>query len=384
MSKKYLILGLLVVSFVAVPLFSNAQSAVESAVDAIQVNRIAEINRLIASFRQQIADLQRQLAELQRPQPGGWCHAFYRNLQVGLGRDNDVHYLRRALTQEGLDNLVSDGDFDARTETAVKKFQAKHGISNTGFVGPLTRAKLNQLYKCNRPLSAPLPTNFPPVISGVSGPTTLNVGQTETWTVQASDPENGQLAYSVIWGDEPMMASGAMMTPQAESVRQTASFTHAYATAGTYTPAFTVTDNSGQSARSSLSVVVGQDQNSPITVTSPNGGEQWVAGSVQPVTWRYARANSRTKVDLYLQREWSCASGFACPAVMSEPIVLDRNISARTTYNWIVGTDIADNPIPSGDYRIIICPAGQGSPWSSRNSNCDASDNYFAILGPTN
>ncbi len=47
--------------------------------------------------------------------------------------------------------------------------------------------------------------NQPPVISGVSGPTTLRVGETGTWTVQASDPENGTLSYSVIWGDEPVV-----------------------------------------------------------------------------------------------------------------------------------------------------------------------------------
>lgn len=34
---------------------------------------------------------------------------------------------------------------------AVKQFQAKYGVSQTGYVGPLTRVKLNQLYGCSAP-----------------------------------------------------------------------------------------------------------------------------------------------------------------------------------------------------------------------------------------
>ncbi|MDE1975418.1 MAG: hypothetical protein KGI49_02835, partial [Patescibacteria group bacterium] len=43
--------------------------------------------------------------------------------------------------------------------------------------------------------------NLPPVISGISSPTVLQVGQTGTWSVNASDPQNGTLSYSVDWGD---------------------------------------------------------------------------------------------------------------------------------------------------------------------------------------
>ena len=44
--------------------------------------------------------------------------------------------------------------------------------------------------------------NKPPVISGFSGPTTLAVNASGTWTIQASDHENQSLSYSVRWGDE--------------------------------------------------------------------------------------------------------------------------------------------------------------------------------------
>ncbi len=100
-------------------------------------------------------------------------------------------------------------------------------------------------------LISSVPTNNrPPSISGVSGPTTLNAGQSGTWSVTASDPENGSLSYSAVWGDEVTAGTSG-------AVQQTATFSHTYANAGTYYPTFTVTDNSGQSARTSLSVVVG-------------------------------------------------------------------------------------------------------------------------------
>ncbi|MBI5414989.1 S-layer homology domain-containing protein, partial [Candidatus Peregrinibacteria bacterium] len=73
------------------------------------------------------------------------------------------------------------------------------------------------------------PNNLPPVISGISAPTVLQVGQEGTLKVTASDPENGPLTYTVVWGDEPIQI-------QPYLVNQTATFSHTYSRAGTYTP----------------------------------------------------------------------------------------------------------------------------------------------------
>src|SRR3989338_11035658 len=87
-------------------------------------------------------------------------------------------------------------------------------------------------------------TNRPPVISGVDAPTTLNVNQQGTWTVKASDPENGALSYSVVWGDEQSTGTNqSSMTASAPAFVQTTSFTHSYASSGTFTPSFYVKDN---------------------------------------------------------------------------------------------------------------------------------------------
>lgn len=98
-------------------------------------------------------------------------------------------------------------------------------------------------------------TNLPPVVSGVSGPTTLAVGATGTWTVKAYDPENKGLSYSVLWGDDSMNSGGAMV-PKTMSVQNAATFTHVYNSAGTFNPVFYVTDEKGLQAKTSMSVVV--------------------------------------------------------------------------------------------------------------------------------
>ncbi len=99
--------------------------------------------------------------------------------------------------------------------------------------------------------------NLPPVINGGTSPTLLAVGQSGTWTVQASDPENGPLSYSVDWGDTYTCPAGYVCTLNSPAIVQTSTFTHSYANAGTYTVKFTVTDNAGQTAQTSSTVQVG-------------------------------------------------------------------------------------------------------------------------------
>ncbi len=131
-------------------------------------------------------------------------------------------------------------------------------------------------------------SNLPPVVSGVSGPTSLKVGETGTWTVKAYDPENGSLSYSVNWGDEPSVAilPGVGVAPA--PVQNTATFTHVYNTAGTYTPVFYVTDDRGQQAKTSMSVQVGGGgtTNSPPKITGiPAVPSEVKVGQVVSFSW---------------------------------------------------------------------------------------------------
>ena len=68
------------------------------------------------------------------------------DLQIGSPYTNDVSALQSALKSEGLYTGDITGGFYSQTYAAVKRFQEKYSIESTGFVGPATRAKLNELY----------------------------------------------------------------------------------------------------------------------------------------------------------------------------------------------------------------------------------------------
>ena len=66
------------------------------------------------------------------------------NLDMRRGASNeDVRQLQIALTSDGSYSGPITGTFGQLTLNAVKAFQAKRGLPQTGFVGPMTRNALN-------------------------------------------------------------------------------------------------------------------------------------------------------------------------------------------------------------------------------------------------
>lgn len=80
---------------------------------------------------------------------GAEAHQFTTNLSFGM-KGSEVEELQKALIAAGFDiplitqSHVPYGYFGSQTLAAVKAFQKAHGIEQTGFVGPLTRAALNK------------------------------------------------------------------------------------------------------------------------------------------------------------------------------------------------------------------------------------------------
>ncbi len=81
-------------------------------------------------------------------------HQWNSNMGEGLAGSTDVLSLQALLTLEGdypspgfsKNNCPITGTFKKCTLAAVKKFQQKHGIEPTGYVGPQTRKILNENY----------------------------------------------------------------------------------------------------------------------------------------------------------------------------------------------------------------------------------------------
>lgn len=88
-----------------------------------------------------------------------WCHDFKHNLRIG-DKGDAIAALQTALQKEGFTidaEEVRNAEFGESTASAVSGFQEKYRAEiltpmrlkyGSGFVGPLTRAKLNQLYGC--------------------------------------------------------------------------------------------------------------------------------------------------------------------------------------------------------------------------------------------
>ena len=263
----------------------------------------------IADIQAQIQSLLGQIAAFSAP-ASQWeasvtvgrrhriCLALYRNLSQGA-RGEDVVSLQEFLRAEGYLSANATGYFGPMTRDAVARWQASQGVSAVGAFGPVSRERIRIWCGAGGPMACTkeyvpvcglkpivcittpcdpiqqtygnrclmqadgatffhdgacvMPVvNNPPTISSFSGPTTLNVNQTGTWTIQASDPENGPLSYNVSWGDE--YRAIPMMGYATETFVQTTTFTHVYSAAGTYTVSIVVRDSAGQEARTSTTV----------------------------------------------------------------------------------------------------------------------------------
>lgn len=103
----------------------------------------------------------------------------------------------------------------------------------------------------------PIPTNRPPVIDGISGPQELNMGESGTWSISAHDTDGKILSYTVDWGERRIINIGNSAFQKTDTINiQDSSFTHTYDTPGKYTVIITVTDESGQSAKTSTTILV--------------------------------------------------------------------------------------------------------------------------------
>lgn len=163
-----------------------------------------------------------------------------------------------------------------------------------------------------------------PVISGVSGPITLNVNQTGTWKVSASSlNDGGNLSYYVDWGDVYQLYSTSASQSNV-SAQQSATFTHAYTTAGTYNPKFTVTNGKGSASTSlSVKVINPNDTTLPVGCTSKVG--------YSPITGM--RCDESTNNGCLPGYKYSSTTGQPCFFTSSETTSSSNNTESRRSIN---------------------------------------------------
>ena len=177
-----------------------------------------------------------------------------------------------------VDNLNNTGSYTATLPPGlsgtyrlyVSDSGGRFGLSPFFFVSPGASVGAGQL----------------PRITGVQGSQSLQTKETGTWTVGASDPEGGNLDFSVDWGDGTTGRPGVSGTGGI----QTAIFSRSYAVNGTYTQIYRVTDPSGLSNQYANVVQVGSASAPTITSIVPSSGP---IGTVVTITGtRFSSANN--------------------------------------------------------------------------------------------
>ncbi|HEY0907848.1 MAG TPA: peptidoglycan-binding domain-containing protein [Candidatus Paceibacterota bacterium] len=120
------------------------------------------------------------------------CHMFNSNFGVGSGGP-DVAALGKILAKEGL-RSVAGNSYDEEMAASVVSFQARYGIPSTGYVGPLTRAHLNQV-SCSpasssksAPAASSIPASVPakPAATIISAPVVLAPAPGSVWDVNGN------------------------------------------------------------------------------------------------------------------------------------------------------------------------------------------------------
>jgi hypothetical protein len=111
-----------------------------------------------------------------------WCYTFTKPLSED-DRGEEVAALQIALTNEGLYAGAINGFYNASVTVSVKAFQKKYKINQAGYVGRLTRAKLNERYGCK---TTPTPVQPSITITSPNGGEIWKIGETHNILWQSS------------------------------------------------------------------------------------------------------------------------------------------------------------------------------------------------------
>ncbi len=179
--------------------------------------------------------------------------------------------------------------------------------------------------------------NLMPSISGITSPTVLKIGEVGTWKVNASDPQNTALTYSVDWGD---VENTTKMAALSETVFvQTGTFTHSYANDGKYTVTFVVSNAAGQKTTSTVTVRVSKLQNVVIAPVISNLSTTSVKANKASIIWT---TDTRSNSFVWFGTT-SPVNTTVNPNISRRNHVLNhkfeiKNLAPNTTYYVIVGS----------------------------------------------
>lgn len=197
-----------------------------------------------------------------------------------------------------------------------------------------------------------------PDVKGITAPTVLTVGQEGTWTVRASEPNDGPLTYAVDWGDS---ASGARMMAPAAFV-QTSTFTHSYDHAGTYTVQFSIKNEAGAVTKTSASVLVkdGTTQHAPV-ITKLAASK--IREKQATITWMTdTRANGSIWYTTTSPVDTTGAATVTRPGMTKKHKIVLTDLTPGTTYFVITQSTNADGSTKSSEISFTTKAVADATP----------------------
>jgi hypothetical protein len=310
------------------------------------------------------------------------CVGLDANLGVSA-RDRDqigpVYRLQQYLQSLGFLKVTPTGYYGVLTLQAVKDFQRAHGVPPTGFVGPLTRAKVRAV-SCGDDMPAKdllisVRTNKDVYIQGepitieISAQNNTGKEQTLNWT------NSCQTSYKIGSYDRLAVIS-CLQVLTSEKIPahgyKTWTMTHQSSDfdlpVGTYTVEGTLL---GYGSEKVIIKVVNSEADK-FQVLSPNNGEVWKLGDTAEISWKGAIASDT--VDIQLLPYVNCSKA-PCPLMLIKPYDLAQKISAAAPYKWVVGNNLelsSGRIITAGDYKVQVCV-------NSTPRVCDTTDEHFTI-----
>lgn len=240
------------------------------------------------------------------------------NLSYGLrygasdsNTDGEVSALQEYLASQGFLDSEPTGYFGGLTLRAVKSLQSSVGIESTGFVGPLTRAKIRELSCGNQG------TTYVPIAPTINTP--INTG-----TVYSGNVNFGNNQYS-----QPIPVVVTVCAPGAM---------------------FNIVTGAPCPANPLYYPPVAERPNS-FTILAPNGGESFTQGSNMDIRWN-TRQTSPT-AGLELRRD-----------TVSSPTIISSAVDNTGSVVWKIP---ANQPVAS-DYRLYIYDANNRAVHDESNS----------------
>ncbi len=170
--------------------------------------------------------------------------------------------------------------------TLKHKFEIKKLQPNTTYyivVGGATTGGVGKGAEISFTTGAGVKSETVPVITSVTGPATVKLGDAATFTLVASDPQNKALTYGVEWGDDSKLSQ--------TSFTGSVTVSHTYSNAGTYVAKFTVVNSDGKKATYPMKVTVaGTDTLAPVISNVTTS----VCGTSATVSWKRSEASNST------------------------------------------------------------------------------------------